>query len=83
MIFCVLAILMLIASSLLADFDNRDCDDGKNAAKNETSRCSQLTAGAVSFTSFKKSNNSFATLLQFLNPTCTEFMGFKAESGHQ
>ena len=42
-VFCFLAIFMLIASSLLANFDSRDCDDEKN----ETSRCSELTAGAV------------------------------------
>ena len=43
-VFFVVAILMLIASSLLAKFD-ADCNDEKNS--NGKSRCSQITAGVV------------------------------------
>ena len=56
---------MLIASSLLAKFD-ADCDE-KNY--NGKSRCSQITAGVVSFTF---SQQLIAALLQFLEETFME-----------
>mgnify|MGYP002803572709 CR=1 FL=1 len=44
-ILSLLAIFMLVASSLLADFDRADCDDEENS--DVKSQCSQITAGVV------------------------------------
>ena len=54
------AILMLVASSLLADFDQKCTDEEK---PKDRSRCSQLTAGTVSF-AFK------GALLRYLHRIC-------------
>ena len=52
---------MVIASSLLADFD-KDCDDNSE----EKSRCSQITAGVVSFTFYNGNHQQPAQHVHFL-----------------